>query len=293
MEISTVIVTYNSANEIKKCIDSLLNASRGLLQHIIIIDNASRDNTVAIIEKCVLDSYQKKITIELIKNQQNKGFTKAVNQGLAKVKGDFILLLNPDTELQTNTLSALMNYLNDHPEIAVIAPQLVFPDGSVQPSCRRFPLHQDVLFEIFGLGILFPRHRIFNRWKMGDFDHSQTREVDQPQGAYLLVRTEAFNQVGVLDPKFRMFFSDVDWCQRYKKCGWKIVFYPKVKVIHHQGTSVYNNRARMIVTSHRDFYHYFCKYYQRRIYYLPNHSIGFLLLVLLIPRLLVSQISKY
>ena len=143
--------------------------------------------------------------------------------------------------------------------MGIVAPQFLNADGSIQPSCRRFPRHRDIVFHALGLNYLFPYSKLYNYWKMGDFDHQSQRFVDQPQGAFLLTHRRAFEDVGLLDENFPMFFSDVDWCRRFINKGWKITFTPEVKIIHHKGSSVYNNRNRisLIWSSHISFYLYF------------------------------------
>lgn len=287
-DITVVIVTYNNRGEITTCLTSLAHACRGLRVQLIIVDNASQDGTIKQVQKS-LSGFSK---IEIVNNGVNFGFTKAVNQGLHQSLGKFVLLLNPDTELEANTVSILINHLNERPDVGIAAPQLVFPDGTIQPSCRRFPQHRDVLFEFLGLGRFFPRSRIFNGWKMGDFDHQHTQEVDQPQGAVLFVRSSAYEQVGKLDPRFTMFFSDVDWCQRFKLKRWKILFCADSRAIHRKGASVNNNRSRMIIQSHRDFIAYFRKYFSGPIQSFLNNAIELLLLVGTFPRLFFSEIKK-
>jgi GT2 family glycosyltransferase len=145
----------------------------------------------------------------------------------------------------------------------VVAPQLRFPPGSpqdIQPSCRRFPTYWDLFCEFTGMAMLCPRSGAFNRWKMGDFDHRSAREVDQPQGAFLLARPEVVTQVGVWDERFPLFFSDVDWCRRVWQAGWKILFAPEVFVCHAQGASVKKIKPATIWSSHVSFWRYFRKW---------------------------------
>jgi len=291
VDLTAVIVTFNNAKEITACLESLALASKEIQTQLVIVDNASRDGTVQVIKDYLSGSSGEFAQIEIITNHENLGFTQATNQGLRLRLGGFLLLLNPDTELTSNTISSLIAHIKSHPEVAVAAPQLLFPDGTVQPSCRRFPKHRDVIFELLGLGRVSPQSRVFNRWKMGDFDHRHTREVDQPQGAFLLIRSSALEQVGHLDPRFTMFFSDVDWCKRFILKGWKIFFCADSQAVHHKGVSVYKNRARMIVLSSRDFIAYFRKYYSGNIWGPINSIIGFLLLVILLPRLLFLEIK--
>lgn len=202
----------------------------------------------------------------MIFNEENAGFTRAVNQGvenyfvMAGHELAPVLFLNPDTILPAGSLAALLEKLYAFPEAGVMAPQLVHQDGRIQPSCRRFPTHGDLLCELFGLSRIFSRSARFNRWKMGDFDHRRAAEVEQPQGACLLARPEVVKQTGLWDERFPIFFSDVDWCRRVWEKGWKIRFEPSVQIIHAQGVSVRQVQASAIWSSHLSFWRYLRKY---------------------------------
>ncbi|OQX86928.1 hypothetical protein B6D60_05095 [candidate division KSB1 bacterium 4484_87] len=282
MKLSVIIVTFNHADEIGKCLQSLKASPVRSDMEILLIDNNSADKTVAVASSFASD-FEK---FELIQNNENLGFTQGVNQGLKLASGDFVLLLNPDTIIPRETLPRLMSQLENSPQIGAISPQFRNPDGSIQPSCRRFPRRRDVIYNALGLSLLFPHSREFNYWKMGDFDHNQTREVEQPQGAFLLLRREVSSQIGFLDERFPMFFSDVDLCRRIFGAGWKILFFPEVHIIHAKGTSVLRNRVKMLKTSHLSFYHYFQKYYSGKINRLLNYALGIFLLLLMTIRII-------
>jgi len=286
-ELSIIIVTYNNEQEIGRCLFSLASAVANIPTQLILIDNNSLDNTLQVLEK-ELSHFKTK---NLIKNKQNIGFTKAINQGLKLTRGQYILLLNPDTELPADTFKKLLPLFNNKPCLGIIAPQLLNTDGSVQPSCRKFPLHRDILFHVLGLNLLFPRSKLFNYWKMGDFDHKSQRFVEQPQGAFLLTHRRAFDNVGYLDENFHMFFSDVDWCHRFIDNGWEILFTPDVKILHHKGKSIYKNRTPLIWSSHVSFYRYFQKYYRKGLWPVVNFFTGVLLIILVFIRMLFEKIG--
>ena len=278
--VSAIIVTYNSQRHIRACLSSLLAALHGLQAEVWVIDNASTDGTCAAVAEVAATAG---LPIRLLRNERNLGFTRATNQGLARASGRYLLLLNPDVEVPRDGITTLLGYLEREPKVGMVAPQLRFPDGRVQPSCRRFPRRRDLCFELSGLSRLFPKSPLLNGWKMGDFDHLSQREVDQPQGAFLLARREAVAAVGLLDERFQMFFSDVDWCRRFWEHGWRVVFVPKVHAIHHKGASVYAHRVPALLASHRDFARYFRKYPSR--WPLVDACAVLLLLVSLWPRI--------
>ncbi len=283
--VAIIIVTFQNAGEIARCLQSLAQAEPARQVYLFLIDNASTDGTREIIREAITGLPKPRFKAELNLNEKNFGFTSAVNQGLTRYFAMSanhrlpVLFLNPDTVLPANSLAALLEKLYAMPDTGVVAPQLIYEDGRIQPSCRRFPTHWDLFCELAGLSRLFPNSRRWNRWKMGDFDHRIAAEVDQPQGACLLARSEVAAQAGLWDERFRIFFSDVDWCRRVRQTGWKIRFEPSVQIIHAQGVSVQQVRAAAIWSSHLSFWRYFQKYKRRWWEKLLNGLSGLLLLL--------------
>ncbi|NIR51906.1 glycosyltransferase family 2 protein [candidate division KSB1 bacterium] len=275
IEISVVIVTYNNEPVISSCLHSLLTELANGQHQIIIVDNNSSDGTRGTINTVVNEVGA--AAFKIIENSQNLGFTKALNQGLKKSSGKHILILNPDTIVQPSSLKTLLSRLSEDNKVGMTAPQLLNPDGTVQPSCRRFPVRRDVLFEISGLSSAFRESKLFSRWKMGDFNHLSCRCVDQPQGACLLFERRLLDQVGLWDERFPMFFSDVDWCKRVKSHGYEILFEPAAKVVHYKGLSIKQKRPAMICSSHRSFYMYFKKH--KHDFIILNEILGVILFV--------------
>ena len=169
-------------------------------------------------------------------------------------------MLNPDVIFAENPFERLIQEFEQNPDIGVVSPQFRFLDEKIQPSCRRFPRKIDVLYEFLGLAKIFSRSAVYNAWRMPDFDHQHIRDVDQPQGAFLLTTPRVLDKVGFLDESFPMFFSDVDWCRRVMAHEWRIRFIASVFVYHFRGASVKQKRARMIISSHQSFVAYFRKY---------------------------------
>lgn len=282
--LSIIIVTYNSENEIKECLDSLLIALSEIDYEILITDNNSSDSTLSKINELELDK------IRVIKNDENFGFTRAVNQCFELVTKKYVLLLNPDTIVGVDTLSALIEGIEGDDSISVIAPQLRYPDGNIQKSCRRFPKRRDIIYELICFSRLFSNSKEFNSWKMGDFDHKTSSFVDQPAGAALLFPKSIFNEVGYLDETFPMFFSDVDYCKRIMDSGYKIKYSVDTYITHKGGTSIYNNRKKMIVSSHISFFKYFVKHKKGFLNFIMNILTGGLLLFLIPIRILLNLI---
>jgi GT2 family glycosyltransferase len=288
-EFSVAIVTYNNENEISPCLDSLLRELHGFTHQIIVVDNQSSDHTKEIIKQEYLTRKKHPAQLHFIENKVNLGFTKALNQALEKCQGQYILVLNPDTVIKIGSLKRLRDALQQNSSVGVVAPQLLYSDGTVQPSCRRLPKYWDVVFELTGLSHLFRNSPTFNGWKMGDFDHLNRRKVDQPQGACLLFRSDVLKTVGYWDEGFPMFFSDVDWCRRVKNHGWEIMFEPEAKVIHHRGVSILQSRAKMIWSSHRSFYTYFKKHNRNLKFLFANAILGGILILSAVLRIFWTQ----
>jgi N-acetylglucosaminyl-diphospho-decaprenol L-rhamnosyltransferase len=283
MTLSVVIVTWNSQDHIASCLASVQKQGRDLSGEIIVVDNNSDDGTREIISRAFP-------AVRVFAHERNLGFTRACNRGLAECRGEYVLLLNPDTEVMFGSLHKMVQYMEAHSQVGALGPQLLFPDGRVQPSCRQFPSYGFMLWEFTGLRIAFPRSRIFGGWRMGSFDHRQLRTVDQPMGACLLLRRSLVEEIGLLDEQFEMFFSDVDLCRRVKEAGWKIIFLPSAQVVHHVGASVRTMPGRMMPISHGDCYRYFKKYRRRLLDYPASWMLGLGLLLSLPVRVLGARL---
>ncbi len=253
MDISIIIVTWNSEKYIRNCLDSILLSTGDLQYEIILVDNGSADQTVRSVEELYPQ-------VNLIPNRKNAGYARANNQGIEESAGEYILLLNPDTEVMGNSLSLMIQFMEEYPKAGAIGPQLLNPDRTVQPSCREFPNYATLIWEFTGLSRLFPKSKTFGRWRMGYFGFNQKREVDQPMGSCLMLKRETLEEVGLFDEHFPMFFNDVDLCYRIKKAGWKIYYYPDAQVLHHQGASTRMVKRKMIWLSHMALFKFIKKH---------------------------------
>ena len=244
--LSVVIVTWNSEEDIAECLGSIYNADYDeskLKVETIVVDNNSADNSVVVIEHFIkIFPYN----IKLIKNKENLGYTKGCNQGVKIASGGFVLLLNPDTQIQKDALSKLVNYLNSREDIGAVAPQLFTRHKIIQYSCRTFPRYIDLFFEITRLSTIFSSSKFFAKWKMKYFNHEEIAEVEQPMAAALMIKAEVLKKMNYLDERFYMFFNDIDTCKQIYNLGYKIVFYPDAKIYHKIGTSILKDRVRMI-----------------------------------------------
>lgn len=272
MHLSVIVVSWNTRELLRLCLQALLREIDGVDAEVFVVDNNSADGS----SKMVRTDFEQ---VKLIANSANLGFAAANNQALRQARGDLVLLLNPDTEVQPGSIATLLQFLADHPRAGVVAPQLLNSDGSIQLSCRAFPTFFNLTFELLGLSRIFPGKSRFREYKMLDWNHDDEREVDQPEGACLLVRRKVIDEVGMLDEGFFMLFEEVDWCYRIKKHGWQIWFTPAAKVVHHFGQSIKQVKVKMILSSHRGFYRFWHKHYRRGRWYLDAPTFGGLMLL--------------
>jgi len=228
MHVSIIIVSWNVKDLLLKCIESVLFFSKNINFEIIVVDNGSSDGTLEAI-KCDFPN------IKLISNNKNLGFAKANNQGIKIAKAEYILLLNPDTEFIEDTLDPILKKMEFDKKIGVLGCRLLNTDKTIQPSVRRFPRVIDILAILFKLNKMFPK--LLDKYLAYDFDYSREQEVNQVMGAFFLVRKQVFEKIGLLDEKYFIWFEEVDFCRRVMQNGWKVLYHPNVKIIHHKAKS--------------------------------------------------------
>lgn len=248
---SIIIVTYNNEKEIPSCLDSVFSQA-GPQTEIIVVDNGSTDRTLAALER-----HRKRVKI--VRVPSNPGYAKANNIGFRCVSGEYVFLLNPDTVVGAGAIERMINYLDRHDEVAILAPLIRNMDGSPQPSVRRFPSFRILLFELLGLPRLFPRSTFFNTWRIPEFDFSTQQEVEQPMAAALLLRKRYFGEE-LMDERFTMFFNDVDLCRRAWQGGGKVLFFPDAEIYHARGASTSRVKEKMIPLHTKGFIRYFRKH---------------------------------
>lgn len=272
ISLSIIVVSFNGGAFIEDCLRTTIESVGTIPYQIIVIDNGSTDDTLAIIR-----SRFPKVTV--IANEKNRGFAAAVNQGLETASGEFILLLNQDIRVQGDSILRLMDRLAQDSRIGVISPKFVNFEGRLLKSARAFPRHRDLFFELSGLSYLFPRSKTFSSWKMGWFDHEEEQEVEQPMGAAMMFRRSLVEEVGRFDETFPIFFNDVDFCRRVIEGGYRNLYYPSAVIEHFVGGATSRRRTAMIFESHRSMYRYYIKYSRGLFDGLLTHLCGLLLLL--------------
>jgi len=225
MELSIIVVNYNTASLVSSCLACITENIHDKAFEIIVVDNGSMDGSCRLIR-------ERFSALCLIENVENLGFARAVNQGFRLSRGKYLLILNPDVTLTSGSVETAIHFLDGHPEVGVLLPRLLNPDGSLQFSCRTFYDFSTLLFRRTPLGKFFPHHRIIRKHLMMDWDHEDVQEVDWGLGACMFLRREALKGQDIFDERFFLYFEDVDICFRLKKEGWKVVYYPGVAMIH-------------------------------------------------------------
>lgn len=228
LDLSVIIVNYNSKKFLQNCLKSVFAETSGLNFEVFVVDNNSSDGSTEKVKKL----FPK---ICLIQNSENVGFAKANNQAIAQSKGRYVLPLNPDTRILSNAISKLVRFMDMRPDAGAAGCKVLNPDGSLQYSIRNFPTFINQLSECFFLHRIFPRIGLFSEMVRNIKRYQQTQVVDWASGAVLIVRREAINQIGMLDENFFLYSEEEDWCYRAWQAGWKVYFYPKADIIHHSG----------------------------------------------------------
>jgi GT2 family glycosyltransferase len=197
---------------------------------VLVVDSASSDDSVEMVRREFPN-------VRLYPSHTNLGYTGGNNLGMRESCGRYVLLLNPDTEILGNALGTMVSYMESHPKVGVVGPQLLCPDGSIQTSKRRFPTLCTAFIESTFLQKWFPRHLALRRYYALDVpDHAASR-VDWVQGACLMVRRAVIDQVGLLDDAYFMYSEELDWQRRMASAGWKVVYLPEAQIVHHEGKS--------------------------------------------------------
>jgi GT2 family glycosyltransferase len=247
VDLSIIIVNWDTKNYLLSCLKSISEREEEISREVIVVDNGSQDGSVGEVKK-VFPS------VHLIENQRNLGFAKAVNQGLQKASGKYELLLNSDTQAKPGAIERLLSFMDAHPKAGISGAQLLNSNGSKQNSIANFPSLATELLNKNLLRWLSPR-RFPGKGRI----YSEPIDVDSVIGACMMVRRDAWGQVGLLDEDYFLFLEETDWCYRMKKVGWKIYHVPDAEVFHFQGKSAEKEKKRARVEYFRSRYHFFKK----------------------------------
>ena len=254
LDVSIIIVNWNGKELLRKCLDHVVSTTQQVTYEVIVVDNASSDGSQAMVREAFP-------SVRLIENSDNCGFARANNQGIVVSQGRYVLLLNSDAFVQENTIDAMVAFMDEHPEGGMSGCKLLFEDGQLQPSCFAFPTIRSELYIALHLDKFFPRSREFGRYRMTYWDFNDVREVDVILGAFMLVRREAVDVVGLMDKSYFMYSEEFDWCFRFKASGWKILYNPEVDAIHLWGGSSKQVPAQTLIRMYQSRIQFFRQHY--------------------------------
>ncbi len=262
MNLDIIIVNYNSGPYLKKCLDSISPAFNGDLGRVLIIDNASSDGSIINLQSVYPH-------IQIIRNQQNLGFARAVNQGIRITTSPYLLLINPDAELQSASIDKMLQFMETKPDCGVLGGLVLYPDGRRQETVRSFPTFWTVL-----LGRrssltykIFPHNPFSKRYLLTTHDFTKTQEVDFVAGTFMMLRRKALEEIGLFDEDYFCYVEDVDICWRMKEKNWKVYFYPEARCVHLYGENIRKDNIHPEIYHARGMYHFFNKYYQPNFLY--------------------------
>jgi hypothetical protein len=243
--LSIIIVNYNAGRLLKGCIDSIYKESTITPFDVWVVDNNSMDASVPMVQ-------QNFPQVNLIENKENVGFARANNQAITKCTGNYILLLNPDTLVLQNAIEKVVDFMEANPTVGICGCKVLNEDETLQLACRRsIPTPGVAFFRLTGLSRLFPKSKIMAKYNLTYLNPDEPNEVDAVSGAFLMIRRETIDEIGLLDESFFMYGEELDWCFRAKKVGWNVVYYPDARIIHLKGECSKTNSRKAAY----EFYH--------------------------------------
>ncbi|OGH06150.1 MAG: hypothetical protein A2W22_03575 [Candidatus Levybacteria bacterium RBG_16_35_11] len=236
MDLSIVIVSYNTRDLITKCLDSIKETIKDSSYEVFIIDNDSSDDSIKIIKDYIREDKSKKVYF--VENNKNLGFSKANNKAMKKAKGRYILFLNPDTVVYPKTLDYMVKYMDENKNVGAATCELIMPNGEIDDATHRgFPTPWNSFCHFLGISKLLPHTKLFSGYSQGWKDLTKTHEIDALAGAFMIVRREAGDEAGWWDEDYFFYGEDLNFCYELIKKGWKIMYIPEVRILHYKGVS--------------------------------------------------------
>jgi GT2 family glycosyltransferase len=256
-KLSIVVVNWNTKDLLRACLASIQRHPASSRSEVIVVDNNSADGSATMVR-------QEFPGVTLVDLPTNTGYARGNNHGFEQARGEYILTLNPDTELVDDSLDKAIQILEDHPEFGALGAKQIGVKGEIQRSVRGFPTATGIFGDLFGLGKIFP-HSKLGSYRLTSFDYAKYQEAPQPMGTFLLFRRAALKEVGdpraPFDEEFPIFFNEVDLLYRLKRKGLPCLYSPDVRILHHGGESTKLVRKSMIWESHRSLVRFMQKHY--------------------------------
>ncbi len=237
--ISVVIVSYNTRDILRNCLQALFEHSKGIDMEVFVVDNNSQDGSADMVK----NEYP---TVLLMANNQNLGFAAANNQAFPLAKGNYIVLLNPDAYIRPLSIQNSIAFMDKTPDCGLCGGKIISPAGQLEPSARRFPSALSKLLALSGLRGKFPQSAILNYYEFGTFAHDRPQEVDWVPGTFTIVRKKMLDEIGAFDERFYIYYEETDLCMRAKMAGWTIYFIPDAEVTHIGGASSKTRKDKSI-----------------------------------------------
>ncbi len=245
MKLSVVIVNYNVEYFLEQCLHSVRRAMQGIEGEVYVVDNNSVDGSLKMLA-------QKFPEVKVIANKENVGFSRANNQAIRMSTGEYVLLLNPDTVVEDDTFSKCLAFMDSHPDAGGLGVKMVDGKGQFLPESKRgLPTPMTAFYKMFGLCKLFPHSKRFARYYMGHLSDNETNEVEILAGAFMLMRKETLDKVGLLDETFFMYGEDIDLSYRITQGGYKNYYFPETRIIHYKGESTKKTSVNYVFVFYR------------------------------------------
>lgn len=230
MDISISIVNYNTKNLVKQCVKNIINSNISLDYEIIITDNNSSDNSVELFSKDILPRFSQ---VKLIKSEYNRGFGAGHNLSLQKSNAKYALIINSDIVILNDAISQLYSFMEANSGCGIAGPKLIYPDLTVQPSCRAWPRFLTPLYCRTSLSSTAWGLKEIKRYDMLDYDHKEAKKVDWLVGACLMIRKTAWNKIQGFDERYFLYCEDIDICRKSWETGFEVWYVPEAKMIHY------------------------------------------------------------
>ncbi len=232
IDLSIIVLSYNTRDLLRKCLQSVKKTKKNKYEiETIVVDNASTDGSPEMIRK-------EFSWVKLIKSKKNLGFAGGNNLGLKKARGEYILFLNSDTEIEPQALIEMIKFMERDSQIGAVAPKILLFSGEMDPDCHRgFPTPWASITYFLGLEKLFPKSKLFGQYHKFYLNLNESHEIDAGFGTFMFVRKKILDEIGYWDDQYFFYGEDLDLFYRIKEAGWKVIFYPKVLAAHHKGAS--------------------------------------------------------
>lgn len=247
MDISIILLNYKQKGLVKQCIKGILASQPQISYELLVVDNNSQDGCLEMVDQMLtptvlvdgpqaplpLDQQRPLPPFKTIQLESNTGFSFAHNRAIERATGKYMLVMNPDIAVVPGALEHMVAYMETHPDVGIVGPRLINPDGSVQQSCRRFPSWRIPFYRRSLLGSLPAAKIELAEYLMADWDHNQTRSVEWIFGACLLIRRSVMDKIGMFDERFFLYFEDLDLCRRCWESGNQVIYLTEVEMVHY------------------------------------------------------------